>query len=113
MHEAEGFGLGAVEAVLRRHAEQQFAEELAELVRADDRPKPPSWMLSPWAVCTYLLGGTLANGFSISAKYIGNARLIQQEQYLQRLALQPLEAEAHVPGQPLVTVADQVGCWQA
>ena len=77
MHEAEGFGLGAVEAVLRRHAEQQFAEELAELVRADDRPKPPSWMLSPWAVCTYLLGGTLANGFSISAKYIGNARLIQ------------------------------------
>jgi MoxR-like ATPase len=77
MHDADGFGLGAVEAVLRRHAEQQFAEELEELVRTDDKPKPPSWALSPWAVCTYVLGGTLANGFTVSAKYIGNPRLIQ------------------------------------
>ena len=63
--------------VLRRHAEQQFAEELAELARGDDRPRPPSWKLSPWAVKTYLLGGKLANGFSITPKYIGNARLIE------------------------------------
>ncbi len=63
--------------VLRQHAEQQFSEELAELARADDRQKPPSWKLSPFAVRTYLCGGKLANGFEVSAKYIGNARLIE------------------------------------
>ena len=49
-------------AVLRAHAEQQYAAELAALEAADDRPRPPSWRLSPWAVVTYLLGGTLADG---------------------------------------------------
>jgi MoxR-like ATPase len=63
--------------ILRRHAESEFAEELAELAKADDRPKPPSWMLSPWAVRTYLLGGKLDSGFEISPKYVGNARLIE------------------------------------
>ena len=43
--------------VLRAHAEQQFAEELAALERDDDRTRPPGWRLSPWAVTTYLLGG--------------------------------------------------------
>ncbi len=37
-------------AVLRRHAEDQFASELAALADADDKPRPPSWELSPWAV---------------------------------------------------------------
>ena len=32
-------------AVLREHAEQQFAEELAELARADTRQRPPNWKL--------------------------------------------------------------------
>ncbi|ATB41524.1 hypothetical protein CYFUS_006990 [Cystobacter fuscus] len=64
-------------ALLRQHAEQQYAEELAALARADDRPKPPGWALSPWAVRLYLLGGTLPNGFRVSAKYIGNARLVE------------------------------------
>jgi MoxR-like ATPase len=64
-------------AVLRQHAEHQYAEELAELARQDDKPKPPNWQLSPWAVKTYLLGGKLANGFEVSAKYIGSARLIE------------------------------------
>src|SRR5579871_5527071 len=64
-------------AVLRQHAEQQYAEELAELVQADTRQRPPNWQLSPWAVRTYLLGGTLPNGFVVSPKYIGNARLIE------------------------------------
>ena len=41
--------------VLRQHAEQEFAEELHELGRADSRPRPPNWQLSPWAVATYLL----------------------------------------------------------
>lgn len=63
--------------VLRQHAEEQFAEELAELKKIDDRQRPPNWVLSPWAVRTYLLGGKLPNGFVISPKYIGNARLIE------------------------------------
>jgi MoxR-like ATPase len=63
--------------VLRQHAEQQFAEELAELAQADTRQKPPNWKLSPWAVRTYLLGGTLPNGFVITPKYVGATRLIE------------------------------------
>ncbi len=67
----------ALQAVLRQHAEQQYAEELAELAQVDDRQRPPNWMLSPWAVRTYILGGRLPNGFEVSPKYIGNARLIE------------------------------------
>jgi MoxR-like ATPase len=63
--------------LLRQHAEQQFSEELVELAKADDRPKPASWKLSPGAVRTYLCGGKLPNGFEVSAKYIGNTRLIE------------------------------------
>ncbi|HZN63916.1 MAG TPA: hypothetical protein VFB66_01355 [Tepidisphaeraceae bacterium] len=44
--------------VLRAHAEQQFADELEALAAADDRPRPPGWKLSPWAVVTYLLAAT-------------------------------------------------------
>ncbi len=64
-------------AVLRQHAEQQYAEELAELARQDTRPRPANWKLSPWAVKTYLLGGTLDSGFEISPKYIGSGRIIE------------------------------------
>ena len=63
--------------LLREHAEQQFAEELQQLAQADTRPRPPSWRLSPWAVATYLMGGTLDNKFVVSPKYIGNPRLIE------------------------------------
>lgn len=63
--------------IQRALAEQAFAEELAELERHDARPRPPNWRLSPWAVATYLLGGTLDNGFTITPKYIGNGRLIE------------------------------------
>src|SRR5204862_3234384 len=52
-------------------------EELAALAKADDRPRPPSWKLSPWAVATYLLGGKLKSGFEITPKYIGSRRLIE------------------------------------
>jgi intein/homing endonuclease/MoxR-like ATPase len=65
------------DSVLRQHAEQQFAEELDELARVDDRQRPPNWRLSPWAVRAYLLGGKLPNGYVLSPKYIGNARLIE------------------------------------
>ncbi|WP_028312675.1 ATP-binding protein [Derxia gummosa] len=63
--------------VLRQHAEQQYAAELAALAAADDRPRPPRWRLSPWAVVTYLVGGTLADGTVISPKYIGSRRLME------------------------------------
>jgi len=63
--------------VLRAHAEQQHADELAALVKADDRPRPPNWKLSPWAVATYVLGGEAPDGAPISPKYLGSRRLIE------------------------------------
>jgi MoxR-like ATPase len=66
-----------IESVVRQHAEQQFAEELAELTKVDDKQRPPNWKLSPWAVRTYVLGGKLPNGYVLSPKYVGNARLIE------------------------------------
>ncbi|MFN0130541.1 MAG: ATP-binding protein [Verrucomicrobiales bacterium] len=62
---------------LRQHAEQLFAHELEELKKTDTRQRPTNWNLSPWAVSTYLLGGKLDNGFEVSAKYIGNRRVIE------------------------------------
>ncbi len=63
--------------VLRAHAENAFGHELAALARSDDRPRPPRWLLSPWAVSTYLLGGTLDDGTEISPKYFGKKRIIE------------------------------------
>ncbi len=62
--------------VLRAHAEQEFAHELAARVKHDDNPKPPNSKLSPWAVSTYLLGGEIG-GVKISPKYIGQRRVIE------------------------------------
>src|SRR5947207_12181410 len=59
--------------ILREHAERQYADELALLVAADDRPRPPGWRLSPQAVVTYLLG----DGDRITPKYIGPRRLME------------------------------------
>jgi hypothetical protein len=59
-------------AILRAHAEQQFATELDALARSDTRPRPPNWRLSPWAVATYLLGGRTEDGVEITPKYIGS-----------------------------------------
>lgn len=74
---AAATAVAEIQSVLRQHAEQQFADELAALAAADDHPRPPRWQLSPWAARTYLLGGTLPDGFVVSPKYIGNARLIE------------------------------------
>lgn len=63
--------------VLRRHAEEQFAEELSELGRYDERTRPPNWNLSPWAVTLYVTGGRLPNGFEVSAKYVGARRIVE------------------------------------
>ncbi|QDT73475.1 ATP-binding protein [Lacipirellula limnantheis] len=63
--------------ILREHAESQFADELAALAETDDRQRPPNWKLSPWAVTTYLMGGTLSNGAVIIPKYVGSRRLME------------------------------------
>src|SRR5258706_10207342 len=63
--------------VLRQHAEQQFAAELAALARSDTRARPPRWKLSPWAVAEYLLGGMIPDGTLTTPKYIGQRRLIE------------------------------------
>lgn len=63
--------------VLRPHAEHQFADELAALRRIDNRPRPANWQLSPWAVVTYVLGDTLADGTVITPKYVGQRRLVE------------------------------------
>ena len=64
-------------SVMRQHAEHQFSEELEQLRKQDQRQRPENWQLSPWAVVRYLMGGKLDNGFEISAKYIGNPRLME------------------------------------
>src|SRR5262245_32274232 len=66
-----------VETVLREHAEQEHADELRRLADADDRERPPSWRLSPWAVATYVLGGELPDGSEITPKYVGQRRLVE------------------------------------
>ncbi|OII63212.1 ATPase [Streptomyces sp. CC53] len=62
---------------MRPHAEDAFAHELAALAAADDRPRPERWRLSPWAVATYLLGGTLPDGTVITPKYVGPRRIVE------------------------------------
>src|SRR5918911_2977363 len=73
---AEVLAKGPAEA-LRPHAEDAYAGELAALAAADDRPRPARWRLSPWAVATYLLGGTLPDGTLITPKYVGPRRIIE------------------------------------
>lgn len=62
---------------LRGTAESQYAAELAALAKADDRPRPAKWKLSPASVVTYLMGGKLKDGTVITPKYVGNQRLME------------------------------------
>lgn len=64
-------------SVIRQHAEAQFAEELAALQKHDEKPRPPQWRLSPWAVTDYLLGTKLPDGTVIAPKYIGDRRIME------------------------------------
>jgi len=64
-------------SILRQHAEKQYAKELKALKKADDRQVPANWAMSPWAVVTYIMGGTLADETEIEPKYFGNRRLIE------------------------------------
>lgn len=63
--------------VLRPHAEHAHADELAAITALDDRPRPPGWRRSPWAVVQYVLGGTLPDGTVIVPKYVGQRRLVE------------------------------------
>ncbi|MEM8740346.1 MAG: AAA family ATPase [Pseudomonadota bacterium] len=62
--------------IMRRPAEVTYAAEIEALRAADDRPKPQGWLLSPQAVVTYLLGGTVGDQ-EVGAKYVGDRRLIE------------------------------------
>lgn len=63
--------------ILRQHAEELYAEELAELAKDDSGQRPAGWNLTPASVVTYLIGGKLSNGFEVSPKYIGPRRLME------------------------------------
>ncbi len=63
--------------LLRQHAEQQFAEELAALKKNETEKTPENWAMSPQSVVTYLMGGKLKDGFEVSPKYIGQRRLME------------------------------------
>jgi MoxR-like ATPase len=62
--------------ILRLPAEQTYAVELAAL-RGNPGPRPQGWAMSPRAAVTYLMGGTASDGTAISAKYVGDKRLIE------------------------------------
>ena len=62
---------------LRPHAEQTFAAELAALAEHDAHARPTGWRLSPRAVVDYLVGTELPDGTRVTAKYIGDRRLVE------------------------------------
>src|SRR5215468_8101665 len=62
---------------IRLSAEEVYGKELSSLAAGDKFARPSNWHLSPKAVVTYILGGNAADGTPISAKYIGNRRLIE------------------------------------
>ena len=64
-------------AMLRRAAEDIFADELVALAKSDGRERPANWKMSPQAVVTYLMGGKAADGTVIQPKYVGNRRLME------------------------------------
>lgn len=64
-------------SILKQQAEQAYAKELQALAAQDQPTKPDNWLLSPWSVVTYLMGGTLDDGTVITPKYYGNQRLIE------------------------------------
>jgi MoxR-like ATPase len=60
---------------LRLPVEKTYAAEI-DALRAIEGGRPPGWAMTPRAVVTYLLGGE-ANGTEITAKYVGDRRLIE------------------------------------
>lgn len=62
--------------IIRPHVEDLYADELKILIEHDEKQKPKNWLMSPWSVVTYLLGGKV-KGHTIEPKYFGNRRLIE------------------------------------
>ncbi len=62
---------------IRRHAEEQYAKELAALKKEKAGGKPDNWALTPQQVCTYILGGQTKGGTVIEPKYFGQRRLVE------------------------------------
>lgn len=63
--------------IIRPRAEDAYADELKCLLEEDLRPKPQNWVLSPWAVLHYLIGGKTRSGRIITPKYIGSRKLLE------------------------------------
>jgi MoxR-like ATPase len=62
--------------IIRPHVEDLYVDELKILIEHDEKQKPKNWLMSPWSVVTYLLGGKV-KGHTIEPKYFGNRRLIE------------------------------------
>lgn len=63
--------------ILRKAAEEDFAQEIKWLKQADAVTPPINWQLSPQAVLLYLKGGKTSKGKTITPKYFGQQRLIE------------------------------------
>lgn len=74
--DAGGGAASSAGETLRAPAEVIFAHEINALIAADKHEKPPGWKMSPRAVLTYIIGGTVGET-KITAKYIGYQRLVE------------------------------------
>lgn len=66
----------AATSVLRAPAEVLFAREIDAIIAADKHERPPGWRMSPRAVLTYIIGGTVGDT-RITPKYIGHQRIVE------------------------------------
>ena len=63
--------------VQRLPAEELFQREIDALIATDHDPVPTGWKMSPKAVLHYITGECTAKGVPITAKYIGDWRLVE------------------------------------
>ena len=63
--------------VQRLPAEELYQREIDALIATDHDPVPPGWRMSPKAVLRYITGECTAEGVPITAKYIGDRRLVE------------------------------------
>lgn len=61
---------------LRLPAEETYAAEIAALSR-DEGSRPKGWIMTPRSAVTYLMGGKAQDGTPVSAKYVGDRRLME------------------------------------
>jgi len=61
---------------LRKPVEETYADEIAALSK-DEGARPKGWIMTPRSAVTYLMGGKAQDGTSISAKYVGDRRLME------------------------------------